>query len=71
MCAGSGGSGDDDGSQSAAMGPERWKLYAALVAVATVAATALTYGGDSIQVQHMCWDCIGPQRHQCSDRRQH
>lgn len=31
------------------MGPERWKLYAALVAAATVAATALTYGGDSIQ----------------------
>jgi hypothetical protein len=48
---GSGGGNNDRDSGAAPLLPERWKLYAALIAVATVAATFLTYGGDSIQVQ--------------------
>ena len=46
----SGGGNDGRDSDTAPLLPERWKLYAALIAVATVVATLLTYGGDSIQV---------------------
>jgi hypothetical protein len=42
--------GNDNDSQPGPLLPERWKLYAALIAAATLAATVLTYSGDSIQV---------------------
>lgn len=42
--------GDGDGSEPAAMVPDRWQLYASLIALATVAALGLTYGSDAIQV---------------------
>lgn len=47
---GGGRGGDDNDPQAAPLLPERWKLYAALIAAATLAATVLTYSGDSIQV---------------------
>ena len=51
---GGGRGGDDNDSQPGPLLPERWKLYAALIAAATLAATVLTYSGDSIQVTNLC-----------------
>jgi len=47
---GNGGNGDGEGLDSAALGPDRLKLYASLIAVATIAALGLTYGSDILQV---------------------
>lgn len=47
---GNGGDGDGGGLDSAALGPDRLKLYASLIAVATIAALGLTYGSDVLQV---------------------
>lgn len=48
---GSDGSKETDDGQ-----PARWKLIGSLVAVATVAALALTYGSDGVQVHHIVSD---------------